>query len=110
MAFRTQQIPLVTAIAQVHVLQAYAQWAIKLFRDTSLPMRVRHGLATVLKAVMVQHSQAAALAISERCGAQGLFAHNQITNLHVRTRSSLCLHPSDGMAVGNYARNLHRGG
>ncbi|TCD65983.1 hypothetical protein EIP91_001930 [Steccherinum ochraceum] len=82
MAFRTQQIPLVAAIAQVHVLQAYAEWAIKLFRDTSLPMRVRHGLATVLKAVMVQHSQAAAMAISERSGAQGLFAHNQITNLH----------------------------
>lgn len=83
MSFRTQQIPLLTATAQVLVMQAFARRAIPLFKDTSLSLMIRHGLATVLKVVMAQHSQAAAMAISERCGAQGLFAHNQITTLHV---------------------------
>jgi len=80
--FRTQQIPILTTTAQVYVMEAFARWATKIFRDTSLDTRVRHGIAAVLKAVMVQHSQASAIAISDRCGAQGLFAHNQITSTY----------------------------
>lgn len=89
MHFRTQQIPILTTTAQVYVMEAFARWATKLFRDTSLDTRVRHGIAAVLKAVMVQHSQASAIAISDRCGAQGLFAHNQISSTFVSTMVSL---------------------
>lgn len=81
--FRTQQLPILTATAQTFVMSAFAQWATKAFCDSNIEWRVRHGIAAVLKAIGVQHSQAACLAVSERCGAQGLFAHNQMTVLHV---------------------------
>ncbi|KAH9942406.1 acyl-CoA dehydrogenase NM domain-like protein [Epithele typhae] len=80
LTFRTQQIPLVGTVADVHVLRALHRSIVQQFcseRDA----RVRRGLAAVFKSVMVQHSQQDAMGISERCGAQGLFAHNQIIAL-----------------------------
>lgn len=111
MSFRTQQIPILTTTAQVYVMEAFSRWTTKLFRDTSLDTRVRHGLAAVLKAVMVQHSQASAIAISDRCGAQGLFAHNQITSTFVST--GILIFPSHVFtkllsSTGSDARDRHR--
>ena len=70
-------------------MQALQRWAIEQFCDTRIDSRVRHGIAAIFKGVMVQHSQQGALGVSERCGAQGLFAHNQMTCLHVSTPSML---------------------
>ena len=85
LTFRTQQAPILAATANAYVMQALQQWSIKQFCNPSIDGRVRHGIAAISKAVMVQHSQQGALAVSERCGAQGLFAHNQMTCLHVST-------------------------
>ena len=82
LSFRTQQAPILSAAANAFVLQAFQQWTITQF-CTARDSRVRAGIAAVFKSVMVQHSLQCALAISERCGAQGLFAHNQITSTHV---------------------------
>ncbi|THH13462.1 hypothetical protein EW146_g6758 [Bondarzewia mesenterica] len=79
--FRTQQIPVLTVTAQVYVLKAFSQWAIATFSDTTIDSRVRRGIAACTKAVIVQHSQAAALSISDRCGAQGLFEINQMSTM-----------------------------
>ena len=82
LSFRTQQVPILATTASVFVLQAFQQYTIKQFcaaRDS----RVRAGIAGVFKSVMLQHSQQFALAVSERCGAQGLFAYNQFTSTHV---------------------------
>jgi acyl-CoA oxidase len=79
--FRTQQIPIFTALAQGHVLHAFDAWAVTQFRDTEADPRVRHGIAICFKLVAIQLCQAAMLSISERCGAQGLFDYNQ---MHVR--------------------------
>lgn len=81
--FRTQQAPILAAAANAFVMQAMQNWSIKNFCDRRLDGRVRHGIAAIFKSVMVQHSQQGALGVSERCGAQGLFAHNQMTTLHV---------------------------
>ena len=81
--FRTQQIPVLTAIAQSYVLEAYQKWAAKAFSDIEKDMRVHHGIATCFKAVAVQHTQSIALSVSERCGAQGIQSDNMMTNLHV---------------------------
>lgn len=83
LTFRTQQAPLLTVAANAYVMQALQRWAIPKFCDGRLDGRVRHGIAAIFKSVMVQHSQQAAISVSERCGAQGLFAHNQMTCLHV---------------------------
>ena len=82
-SFRTQQLPVVHAIAQYWVLKAYAEEAISLFKDLSLGPSVQHGIATALKAVMIQHSQASLYRLSERCGAQGLYTHTQILQTQV---------------------------
>ncbi|KAH9851442.1 acyl-CoA dehydrogenase NM domain-like protein [Lenzites betulinus] len=86
LSFRTQQMPILATVANAYVMQALQRWAIAQFCDTRLDARVRHGIAALFKGVMVQHSQQGALGVSERCGAQGLFAHNQMTTLHNEMR------------------------
>ena len=71
MSFRTQLTPILTALAQSFVMKALLDQIVPQFTDTSIDPRVRHALATITKAVMVRHTQAAALELSERCGAQG---------------------------------------
>lgn len=83
LSFRTQQLPIFTALAQSYVLKSFHQWAIPIFVDENNDPRVQHGISTCLKAVMLQHCQASLLLLSERCGAQGLFAYNQMSRLHV---------------------------
>jgi hypothetical protein len=85
--FRTQQIPILTAVAHAKVLEAYSRWTVARFTNYDEDIRVRHGVAACYKLVSVQLSQAAVLAISERCGAQGLFQHNMLTRMHVRLAS-----------------------
>jgi hypothetical protein len=72
-----------TAVAQAYVLRAYRNWAIERFADEDEDFRVRHAIATCFKAVMIQHSQASCVAISERCGAQGILDYNQLVVIHV---------------------------
>ena len=86
--FRTQQIPIFTALAQAHVLRAFDTWTVKAFKDNDADPRVRHGIATCFKVAVLQLCQAANLSVSDRCGAQGLFEYNQMSGFHVRT---ICL-------------------
>jgi acyl-CoA oxidase len=87
LSYRTQQLPLLHAIAQAFVLKALYKWGIEQFMDKNLEIRVRHGVAACCKAVMVQHAQLANCALSERMGAQGLFEYNRLSNFYVRTPS-----------------------
>ncbi|KAJ6563118.1 acyl-CoA dehydrogenase/oxidase [Mycena vulgaris] len=77
-SFRTQQIPVVTAIAQAVVLRAFYQQAVKFFVDDGYSSFVRHGIATAFKVVVIRDFLASQGALSERCGAQGLFGYNQL--------------------------------
>ncbi|KAG2095717.1 acyl-CoA dehydrogenase NM domain-like protein [Suillus discolor] len=85
-SYRTQQLPLLHAIAQAFVLRALYKWAIEQFMDKNLDVRVRHGIAACCKAVMVQHAQVANYVLSERLGAQGLFEYNQLSNFYSEMR------------------------
>ena len=87
--YRTQQIPVLGAIAASYVLEAYQVWSWQRFSDTSEDMRVRHGIASTFKAVAVQIAQDIALNISERCGAQGVQAYNMMTSMHVSYKTTL---------------------
>ncbi|KAF9069416.1 acyl-CoA dehydrogenase NM domain-like protein [Rhodocollybia butyracea] len=86
MNFRTQQIPIVNGIAHAYVLRAFGEWARSEFCNQDLDPRIRHGIAACSKAISVQLSQGAAMAISERCGAQGLFGVNQMSRMHSEMR------------------------
>lgn len=86
LSYRTQQLPLLHAIAQAFVLRALYKWAIEQFMDKNLDVRVRHGVVACCKAVMVQHAQLANCALSERLGAQGLFEYNRLSNFYSEMR------------------------
>ncbi|CCM05800.1 uncharacterized protein FIBRA_08034 [Fibroporia radiculosa] len=87
-SFRTQQIPVLTAFAQTVVMQAFQKWAVKIFSNQSTDFRIRHAVASILKIVFVQHAQTSLLALSDRCGAQGLFEVNQLSSMHGDIRGS----------------------
>ncbi|KAJ7102696.1 hypothetical protein C8R44DRAFT_808395 [Mycena epipterygia] len=84
--FRTQQLPIITTIAQAFALRAFHQQAVKFFVDEGLSPFVRHGVATSFKAVVIRDFLASHSALSERCGAQGLFAYNQLIVNHDEIR------------------------
>lgn len=82
-SFRTQKIPITTALAQSFVLPAFHDEATSIFRDMSFDPRVRHAIASIFKVTTVQHTLASTLVLGDRCGAQGLFEANQITAMNV---------------------------
>ncbi|KAK7024974.1 acyl-CoA dehydrogenase NM domain-like protein [Favolaschia claudopus] len=87
--FRTQHAPILITLAQTFVAKAFLKVALASFTDTSVDLRVRQAWATIVKATLVDHSKTATLVLSSRCGAQGLFAHNEICSQHVRLASEL---------------------
>ena len=106
-AFRTQQLPIFHALAQAFILDAYAKDAAQRFSDPDVDPQVRYGIAAALKAVMVLHCQTSLYSLAERCGAQGLFEHNQIIQLQLEMRGvaiaegdvlALCIRKSSVLA------------
>lgn len=86
--FRTQHLPVFTALANAYVLQAFYRYAIGMFMDEHLQTEARRGVSACGKALLIGLSQQSHVALSERCGAQGLFPYNQIILQHVRRLSS----------------------
>ncbi|GKT88619.1 acyloxidase [Colletotrichum tofieldiae] len=78
--FSTQQRPILKALAHGEVLHAYASWSVGEFMNPSHDVDVRRGIATVFKALVVRSSRLLS-ELAERCGWQGLYAHNQISEL-----------------------------
>ncbi|KAH8093147.1 hypothetical protein BXZ70DRAFT_950310 [Cristinia sonorae] len=110
-AFRTQQLPIFHTLAQVFVLEAYAKSAAEQFISPNIDPRVRHGIAATLKAVMLQHCQSSLYSLAERCGAQGLFEHNQIIESQLEMRGvaiaegdvlALCIRLASELLIGRY--------
>ncbi|KAJ7691743.1 acyl-CoA dehydrogenase NM domain-like protein [Mycena rosella] len=80
--FRTQHTPIVTALAQAYVLNALHQVVTRIFSLPTADGPIRHGIATILKVVTINHAQRSLLDLMERCGAQGLFEMNQLSAMH----------------------------
>lgn len=114
-SFRTQQIPILSALAQAHVMTAFESYCTELFRNSSEDIRIRHAVATIFKVASLKLSQSANLAISERCGAQGLASYNRMTNLFESIRGIsiaegdslvLCLRLGSDIILGKYKAPL----
>ncbi|KAF9024103.1 acyl-CoA oxidase [Hymenopellis radicata] len=110
-SFRTQQIPIFTAVAQTYVLQAFQNYAVKHFTDDSANHQSRHAIATTYKAVVMEHAQASHFNLSERLGAQGLFDYNQIVTQFAEMRGIviaegdilvLCIRLAAELLLGRY--------
>lgn len=96
-SFRTQQLPLLRTLAQTTVMEKMARWVIERFRSPTIDPRVRHSLGAITKGLFIQHSQQNMGHLIDRCGAQGLFAHNQLTGLQVS--GFLCFGQSFAMVL-----------
>ncbi|PLN80602.1 acyl-CoA dehydrogenase/oxidase [Aspergillus taichungensis] len=77
-SLRTQQQPILYALAKIAVLEAYAQESIRLFQDPTLGPDVKQGIVAAFKAVGTQATHSALFALTARCGARGLYAENHI--------------------------------
>lgn len=85
-SFRTQYGPILHALAQISVLEAYTQQNIQYFQDPNLARPVRHAIGAMAKAVLYKTCQASLFTLSERCGAQGLYENNHIIESMLETR------------------------
>jgi hypothetical protein len=78
MSFSTQQRPIVEGWVQGKVLHAFARWTVGKCPDPAHP--AQHALATIFKTTVIKASRVLR-DLTERCGWQGLFAFNQISEL-----------------------------
>ncbi|KAJ7485054.1 acyl-CoA dehydrogenase NM domain-like protein [Mycena galericulata] len=86
-AFSTQKIPVLTALSQTLVMEAFCAKAYTLF-TTAEDLLQKHFIAAVFKATIVQHHSSILSTLGDRCGAQGLFEVNQISVLHADIRGA----------------------
>ncbi|KAJ7611300.1 acyl-CoA dehydrogenase NM domain-like protein [Roridomyces roridus] len=86
-AFSTQRIPVLTALAQIFVLEAFCDQMYEVF-VTSQDIQEKHFIAAVFKTTVCSHAFEVFSALGDRCGAQGLFGVNQISVLHQNVRGA----------------------
>ncbi|KAB8212906.1 acyl-CoA oxidase [Aspergillus novoparasiticus] len=86
--FRTQQLPVLHTFSQLAVMEAFAEWATTRYNDSSVSAVTRRALSVILKVLFLYYRKASLSDLIERCGAQGMFPHNQLAQLECLTRGS----------------------
>ncbi|KAI1140098.1 putative acyl-CoA oxidase [Hypoxylon sp. FL0543] len=111
-SFSTQYRPILGALAQASVFDAFADEAINLFRDPTVNPLVRHGIATCFKVTVTLATQKALNELADRCGWQGLFAYNRILEIALTMKGNgiaegdytvLCIRLASEILLGRYA-------
>ncbi|KZV96956.1 hypothetical protein EXIGLDRAFT_732030 [Exidia glandulosa HHB12029] len=91
-SFRTQQIPILRALARTFVIQAFFQrktsHAFAVFCDPKADPQVKMGVAAAAKCVMVPYIQDSCGELSWRIGAQGLSGYNQVIAMQMEMRGA----------------------
>ena len=82
-SFRTQQWPILHAVATSLVLENWYPIAAHQTTNESVDPRVRHGVAVIVKTTVCRQAQRCASEISERCGVQGTFQNNYMARFEV---------------------------
>ena len=82
-SFRTQQWPILHAVAVSLVMENWYAITASQTTNESLDPRVRHGLAVIVKTTVCRHVQRCISEVAERCGAQGTFEHNFMARFEV---------------------------
>ncbi|KAL1630024.1 hypothetical protein SLS54_000884 [Diplodia seriata] len=78
--YRTHQAPILHALAQSLVWAAAASHAAATFASPSAPTALKSALAISFKTAIQAQAQATLTTLSARCGAQGLYEHNQLVS------------------------------
>ncbi|GJJ06027.1 hypothetical protein Clacol_000214 [Clathrus columnatus] len=87
-SFSTQYIPLLSSIARTLVFSAWSQDVYERFVDQNISLTQKHFIASVFKTTIFRHTPEILLQLGDRCGAQGLFAVNQLSVLHAESRGA----------------------
>ncbi|KAI1438053.1 acyl-CoA dehydrogenase/oxidase [Xylaria sp. CBS 124048] len=111
LSFPTQYRPILDTFVLANAFDAFADYAIAKFMDTSLPMEVRHGVAVCFKGTVTPDAAAMYNELAERCGWQGLFAYNSVIELGMAARGNavaegdytvLCIRLVSEVLLGRY--------
>lgn len=94
-SFSTQYRPILNALAQAAVFDAFADDAIDMFVNQGLAPGARHGVAACFKATVSAATQTTLAELADRCGWQGLFGYNRIIEMALSLRGN-------GIAEGDY--------
>ncbi|KAI0372497.1 acyl-CoA oxidase [Pilatotrama ljubarskyi] len=114
-SFRTQQLPILHALAQGFVLEAFF-WRATAWLADAVPVEekiyLRNAICTIVKATMIGHWRRTGITIVDRCGAQGMFDHNQLFPMETELRGvaiaegdvlALCLRLAPELLLGRYS-------
>jgi len=82
-SFRTQQWPVLQAIAVGRVLEAWYPEAIHHLQDSNSDPRIRHAISVIFKTVSIRHFQLCNSQMMERLGAIGMFPFNDLSRIDV---------------------------
>jgi acyl-CoA oxidase len=81
LSFSTQYGPIARTLAHAAVFDKYAIEAIELFRAAVGKSDMENVIAGIFKATVLDYTQKALSELVDRCGWQGLYAHNQVSKL-----------------------------
>lgn len=82
-SFRTQQLPIAHALAEVAVLAPFADWVIKQHKSHTIGPGLKHALSIILKVVFLQHGSESLKQLNERSGSRGMFPINGLAEMEV---------------------------
>ncbi|KAI0965617.1 acyl-CoA dehydrogenase/oxidase [Xylaria arbuscula] len=109
--FPTQYRPILDAVVQSWVYNAFADEAIALFMDPNLSTETRHAVVVCFKTAIGTDAQVTINELAERCGWQGLFTYNEIIELALALRGNavaegdytvLCIRLVSEVLLGRY--------
>ncbi|GJP96016.1 hypothetical protein CBS115989_3982 [Aspergillus niger] len=87
-SFRTQQLPIAHALAEVAVLAPFADWVIKQHKSHTIGPGLKHALSIILKVVFLQHGSESLKQLNERSGSRGMFPINGLAEMETYLRAS----------------------
>ncbi|OJI82939.1 hypothetical protein ASPTUDRAFT_124765 [Aspergillus tubingensis CBS 134.48] len=87
-SYTTQQLPIAHALAEVAVLDPFADWVIEQRRSPSISPGLKHALSIILKVVFVQHGSESLKQLNERSGSRGMFPTNGLMEMETYVRAS----------------------
>jgi acyl-CoA oxidase len=112
LSFSTQHGPIARALAHAAVFDKYALEAKQMFLENVGKPDMQNVVAGTFKTTVLDYTQKALSELVERCGWQGLYAHNQISELWLSEKGNsiaegdfvvLCIRLASEILLGRYA-------
>ncbi|RWA09092.1 hypothetical protein EKO27_g6019 [Xylaria grammica] len=112
LSFSTQYGPIARILAHAAVFDKYAIEAMPLFIANDGNTDMQNVIAGIYKATVLDYTQKALSELVDRCGWQGLYAHNQISEVWLAEKGNniaegdfvvLCIRLASEILLGRYA-------